>query len=173
MTQTTTWHCTEFSFAVRAASRRSRGFGGFVETDYKHVVDDWPYDVRKDGTHRYTVETTFGMIERIKEFSTRDNVKAMMSLGDAWKHAFNDQVREVHPQYKLQREGIEVRYDRALSVTYYENCPIRLGCTCHTHIRVGHDLDHEEWTLLNHMSNLHEANDRSKTRIAKRRYGEV
>ena len=52
------------------------------------IFDNLPYEVRTDGTRSNTVETTSGMIERIKKFIQKYEVKALMSLGDAWKQAF-------------------------------------------------------------------------------------
>ena len=57
-----------------------------------------PYEVRKDRTSSYTVENTYGMIENIKIFTTTDNVRALMALGDAVKLAFNDRFGEVLPR---------------------------------------------------------------------------
>ena len=50
-------------------------------------------------------QTTDDMNESIKRFIYIDTAKALMSVGDAWKQAFNDTVGEVHPQYnnKMQR----------------------------------------------------------------------
>ena len=47
------------------------------------------------------IEATHGMIDSIRFFSKKkNNLKAMMSMGDAWRSAFNDRVSRVHPQYK-------------------------------------------------------------------------
>ena len=79
------------------------------------IDDHLPHEVQKEGSSRVSVEITFGMIESIKRFITEEDVKALMSLGDALKHAFNDRVGEVHPQYKQQCDNIEVLNDSALS----------------------------------------------------------
>ena len=38
------------------------------------------------------------MIESLRCFINNDSVKASMSMGDAWKRAFNDRVAKVDPQ---------------------------------------------------------------------------
>ena len=51
------------------------------------------------------------MIERIPKFIVRDNVKALMSVGEAWKRAFNDRERQVQSLYKARNDKLEAVSD--------------------------------------------------------------
>ena len=61
-------------------------------------------------------KTTCGIIDSIKRSIAKDCVKALMSLGDVWKQAFDDWVGEVHPHYTQQCNHIGVLNDGVVKV---------------------------------------------------------
>ena len=86
------------------------------------------------------LKTTNGMIESIRKFITKDKVKALMSLGGAWKPAFKDRVGEV-------------RNDSALSLNSDDFGVIKTWVHVpYSHLRWSSvQIKDEEWTLLMHI----------------------
>ena len=55
------------------------------------VCDDNRLFTEQAGS-KESMEATNGMVDSMETFVVRDNVKALMSMGEAWKRAFNDSV---------------------------------------------------------------------------------
>ena len=51
------------------------------------------------------MEATLGMVDGIRSFNNRDNVKALMSVGEAWRSANNDSARASQKQGLLLKIG--------------------------------------------------------------------
>ena len=56
-----------------------------------------------------------GMIASIRHMTNKDNVQALMSMGDARRMVFNDRDARVHPKYKEPCATLEVLDNSALT----------------------------------------------------------
>ena len=56
------------------------------------------------------------MVERIRHFIIKDHVEALMSLGAAWKQAFNDRVGDTNAVYQEEHRNIQILHASALSL---------------------------------------------------------
>ena len=65
-------------------------------------------------------EATCGMIEGIRNVMFKDNVKAMLSVGESWRVAFNDRAGRVQAQFKEQCTNLDVMNGSALSFKKYD-----------------------------------------------------
>ena len=57
------------------------------------------------------VETTYHVVVRIRKFIIQGNVESSMSLGGAWKRAYNDRDGNADPRYNEQLKIVDVLND--------------------------------------------------------------
>ena len=96
----TTWRLVKPSLARQENLKRSLPFEG---------------EERVSGSG---AEATYGMIKDCEKLFTKDNVTALMSMGEAWSIAFNDWVGRMQRHYEEQCMHLEVVDDSALSLKH-------------------------------------------------------
>ena len=69
-----------------------------------------------EGGKDHGTEATYAIVESLRNFLNKGNVKALMSMGDAWKRAFSVWVARVDPQYKKACPEMEVLDNIALTL---------------------------------------------------------
>ena len=70
------------------ASRRSWRLLHLSRQSTNVIDDNLPTEAEKDASSSNAVDSLCVMIESVEQFTAKDDVKALMSLGDAWKPAF-------------------------------------------------------------------------------------
>ena len=59
-----------------------------------------PFKLAENGS--IIVETAHDEVEGIKKFFNKENLKALMSVGDTWKNSFNNAVANIVKTYKTR-----------------------------------------------------------------------
>ena len=74
---------------------------------------------------RQRIQTTYGVIESIRNFINKDQIKAMMTMGDDLNRAFDDRVVRVHPTHKATCSNLEVMNNRDLTLLSHDSGSVK------------------------------------------------